>query len=223
MDLRSITDKVYEQLRLDILAGRRQQGQRIDLGEVARTYGISPQPVREAIIRLTNEGLVQVLPRRGTFVTEVTADDVVHINQAREMLETYAIRQHGPLTAEDLRPLEEALADMDRVVALPAYDYLEYNLRDFEFHCRIVDLAGNPRIVDMYRWLRPHFTYAMVMYRTVREVFNHGDHRRILDALAAGDIEEAVRQTERHIRGATDMLLTFMRETAHQSVKSSSL
>jgi DNA-binding GntR family transcriptional regulator len=215
VDLRSFTDKVYEQIRLDILAGRRRPGERIDIVELTKTLGVSSQPVREALIRLTNEGLVTVRPRRGTFVTVVTPQDICEINQAREMLESYALTHHLPFTEQDLTPLQSALAAMDAVLTQASYHYLDYNTHDFAFHKALVGLAHNTRLVRMYQWLHPHFVYAMVMYQHATTLLGrHEDHREILDALEANQLDQALALVHQHIRQATDTLLRLMTSNA---------
>ena len=91
MDIRNLKEQVYDEIRLDILSGRLAQGQRVSATDLAKRFNISSQPVRDAIIRLTEEGLIYVRPRRGTFVTTINPDRVVELNSAREMIETFSL------------------------------------------------------------------------------------------------------------------------------------
>ncbi|PSR20413.1 MAG: hypothetical protein C7B45_15105 [Sulfobacillus acidophilus] len=212
MDVRSIRDKVYEQIRLDILKGVLGQGERVSVNDLAQRFHISSQPVRDAIIRLGEEGLVQVHPRRGTFVTTIPVSRIIEINAAREMIESYAIEHIDVSAHQDvLRDIEQALEEMSAIRSRPQYEYLEYNAQDFRFHLGTVMLAGNETITTMYRKLHPHYLYAMVMFNFATTTLGrHEDHEEIFMAIKSGHLREAAQTAERHTREATQTLLELM-------------
>ena len=214
MDLRSIRDKVYDEIHLDILRGDLLQGQRISVGDFAERFNISPQPVRDAVIRLAEEGLLQVHPRRGTFVTTITAERIAEINAAREMMETFALERANMSGHPDAwQTIEESLLEMTTIRSRAQYNYLDYNAQDFRFHLATVMLSGNATITAMYSKLHPHYLYAMVMYNfATTSLGKHEDHARIVEMLKKGDFAAAATVAAMHTRKATDHLLALMQK-----------
>jgi len=86
----TITDQVLAHLRSQILSGSIQPGSRIDQGEIARQFGVSLVPVREALARLQSSGLVHIIPHRGVFVETISLDELIDIYYMREVLEEQA-------------------------------------------------------------------------------------------------------------------------------------
>ncbi len=214
MDIRNLKEQVYDEIRLDILSGRLAQGQRVSATDLAKRFNISSQPVRDAIIRLTEEGLIYVRPRRGTFVTTINPDRVVELNSAREMIETFSLN-HINLSliggSSTWNMLTLALTEMDRVVSQNRYDYLEYNRWDYQFHLGLVMLGQNNTITAIYQKLHPHSLYSMVMYQYASTMHgNHQDHAEIIEYLRNRQIEEAQHLCIRHIQQATAKLLELM-------------
>ncbi len=218
MDTRNLRDQVYEEIRLDILSGRLAQGQRISASELAERFHISSQPIRDALIRLTEEGLIRVRPRHGTFVTVVTAEKIVELNRAREMIETFSL-QHADRSAigrsDTWTMISTALDKMNQIVADPQYDYLQYNQWDYQYHLGLVQLGQNETITAIYRKLHPHYLYSMVMYHYATTMLgNHRDHIEMIAHLEANQVEQATTVCVRHIEQATATLLELMTLTA---------
>src|SRR5262249_4781150 len=110
---RSLRHEIGDMLRAEILDGRREPGERVLEIDLARRFGVSRQPVREAIRSLEHEGLLTSLPNRGTFVTRVSLEDAIAIQDIRAELEGLAARLAvANLTAHDYRRLEEIVEEM---------------------------------------------------------------------------------------------------------------
>ncbi len=146
---KSLTELVVDELRARIIDGRLRLGEGLSENALAADLGISKTPVREALLQLKLERLVDVLPQRGTYVFRLTRGEVVMISELREYLEPPAAaaaiqRNHAPLLAR----MSQIFELMGR--AFRAGDAIRYRKRDGEFHQAIIDLCGNPYVIDAY-------------------------------------------------------------------------
>src|SRR5512136_2843678 len=91
LDRTDLTERTYAVLKDRILTRRMEPGARVSVPEVASALGVSRTPVNDALKRLANEGLVEIVPRRGTFVTGLTASDVSELFDIRLLIEAHAV------------------------------------------------------------------------------------------------------------------------------------
>jgi DNA-binding GntR family transcriptional regulator len=196
----SITDDVFRRLRDQILTGELRQGSLHSIYECAETFGVSRTPVREAVLRLADMGMVVIERNRGFRVRGLSVDDVRAVFEFRLLVETTAVSyaaQHA------LPSLVEELADNLRrmQLVLPSLDAMTFARLDREFHDLITASLDNTRIRGELETLRGA-TYAMgvtTMGRPVRAREIHGEHAPIVDAIAGGDSLEAARCMARHL------------------------
>ena len=106
LDNRTLWEQVRDRLREDILAGRLEPGAELSEVALAREFGTSRGPLREALGRLAAEGLVTVTPRRGAVVTQLSRQEFIDAYQVREALETLAVRLAVPLMSDAERAAE---------------------------------------------------------------------------------------------------------------------
>ena len=100
LDNRTLWEQVRDRLREDILAGRLEPGTELSEVALARDFGTSRGPLREALGRLASEGLVTITPRRGAVVTQLSRQEFIDAYQVREALETLAVRLAVPLMSD---------------------------------------------------------------------------------------------------------------------------
>lgn len=141
---------VTERLRANIVNGTLAPGSQLSEVELATTFGVSRGPVREALQRLIQEGLVRSEPHRGVFVPVLSEDDVRDIYLARDALESSAVR-HIIATGKSL----EAAEELDRLVRLmqdseKADDWESVGRYDLEFHTALVAASGSERLQRMF-------------------------------------------------------------------------
>ncbi len=141
---------VTERLRDSIVNGTLAPGSQVSEVELATRFGVSRGPVREALQRLIQEGLVRSEPHRGVFVPVLSEDDVRDIYLARDALESSAV-QHIIATAK----AEQAADDLDRLVKLmadseAAGDWEAVGRYDLEFHTALVAATGSERLQRMF-------------------------------------------------------------------------
>ncbi|MFC3570948.1 GntR family transcriptional regulator [Paracoccus sp. TOH] len=184
-------------LRQRIMRGELPPGTRLSEQEIADQYRLSRQPVREAFIRLAGEGLLEVRPQRGTFVTRIDMEWVLCTRFIRESVEADILRQ----AARDATP-----ADLDllyRQIALQeaAPDVAGLAQLDEEFHAMLAGIAGKTRVWTHLQQMKIHLDRArhLLTALTPRDVII-GQHRAVVEAVAAADPDRAEAAIRRHLR-----------------------
>ena len=192
----NLNERVYEELRGQLLNREYPPGTKLSLHQLAAELGVSRSPVHHALTRLVSEGLLSVRPRRGYYVSPVTARGVAEGYEVRLALELCAAEDTvGRLTPDQLGRLDELL---ERTAA--AISHGEWDSANAAFHEYQVDLAGNALLSSVYRSLSVN-----LMMQVIRggHVEGHADlvteHRRIVDAFRAGDLQEAERAIRAHM------------------------
>ena len=196
----SKSERVYQDLRRRIRELDLLPGSRLRKNEIALEYGVSRAPVSEAIARLAEEGLVDVFPQNGSFVSPIRPEDVRESLLIRTGLEVEAIRRVTQAANETLlAQLEENYAAQER--AVKSNDMARLDELDEAFHAIIFAATGSPRaqrLLDTTRALldRPRFH---ALPEDGRPNATLGEHRRILDAIRTGDVELAGAAMRVHI------------------------
>ena len=207
----SLVDAAYQQIRQRILDNVWPPGHRALEQEVALALGMSRTPVREALMRLRNEGLVEVIPRHGMRVLPVSPTDMREIYEILTALECMAVEllaQRRPSDAE-LKPLVDACKAMDR--ALKADDLDAWAAADERFHAHFIELAGNRqlRATVLNYWDRAHRARMFTLRLRPKPVNSTKEHRQMVERLRAGDAEGAARVTRAHRARATGELIAI--------------
>ena len=187
----SAARRAYDFTKWAILSAVYDGGDLVTEAGLAREIGISRTPVREALLRLEVEGLVQLRPRQGAVVTEFAVEDVEDVLEARVMVENHTAAKSFANRAGLLPQVEEAHEEMRR--HRRGLDTAAFTEADRVFHELIVDAAGNAVLSAIYRMLRERqtlFTSVMIRGRTDRMDAALAEHERILDTLR-GDDEKA--------------------------------
>ena len=197
---KSLTELVVEEVRSRIIDGRLQLGEALSENVLAAELGISKTPVREALLQLKLEKLVEVLPQKGTYVFRIAPDEVAMVSDLRELLELAALaaamdRNHRALLAR-------MTAIFDRMrTAYEADDTRAYRRIDGEFHQAIIDCCGNTYIADAYVPVAFR-TQALRSRLSIEAELNRQsikEHREILRLVRAGDIPGVQRAMRAHI------------------------
>jgi DNA-binding GntR family transcriptional regulator len=186
-------ERVYQALRARILDNVWPPGYQALEQALALELGVSRTPVREALIRLHNEGLVEVVPRHGMRVLPVSPDDMAEIYAVLTSLESLAAElaaQRRPGAAA-LVPLEAACREME--AALAADDLDAWAKADERFHVQLVSLAGNRRLAEVVSnfWDRAHRARMVTLRMRPRPLHSTREHRAVMKAIHAGDAARA--------------------------------
>ena len=189
----SIVALAADALRAMILSGQLAPGDRVVENRVSDDLGVSRPPLREAMKMLENEGLIQMVPRRGAIVTPMTLQDMYEIVTLRAALEEMAVRLGVPVTVQSrLDRLRSAIETLENNAALGREDLASND--SFEFHLALVGLSGHRRLEDDYRAMALQLRLYMNMNRRVRASFESlvqraARHRVLFDLVVAGDAE----------------------------------
>lgn len=192
--------RVYEQLRERVVGGDMPPGTPISEKQLAEQYGVSRTPIREALLRLADERLIDIFPQRGTFVSRISVEALRDGMVIREALERVAVRHAAArVTDADLSALRLIL---DRQQASEqAGDWAGFHAQDEEFHQRIAILSGHPNLWRVARQEKVQIDRCRVLHLPIsrRRPLVMGEHRAILDGLAARAPEAAERAMVEHL------------------------
>jgi len=209
----SLPSLVQRELERMILAGELGAGKKLNEAAVAERLGVSRGPVREAFRALEASGLVRLEKNRGVFVRQVGIGEADEIYELRAVLDDFA----GRLAAQnadalDIADLRVRLERMERAVARGDLDaYHETNLG---FHDRLVELAGNAKLLALYRRLVNELSLyrRATLDQTGIPSVSLGEHRAIVDCIAAGQAAAAGRLLREHVVASRDRM---HRKTGH--------
>jgi len=196
-----LANVVVERLREAILDGRLKPGERIRQEAIATEMGTSRIPVREALTRLQNEGLVTLTSHVGARVAQLRLDELDELYLIREQLEPAAIAQSAPhLRAAQLRKLAEHVEQMEASADIE--DPSRWVDLDRQFHLATYAGARLPRLLEMIEGLWNATQQYRRAYTRLPERFAlaHSEHRLILEALERRDAENARLLQLLHIR-----------------------
>jgi DNA-binding GntR family transcriptional regulator len=196
----SLRETIAERLRGAIITGEMRPGQVYSAAALATQLGVSATPVREAMLTLAQEGMVEVARNKGFRVIELTDTDLDQITYIRRLIEVPAVAEvaAGPRHAEAaaLRPAAEAI-----VKAADASDLTEYLRADRAFHLGLLEMSGNEVLVQIVGDLRSRA--RLYGLRSLTEsgalTASAAEHAELLDLVLAGDSEGARALMDRHI------------------------
>ena len=206
---RSLADEVTDQLRDIILTGGLQPGDRVGEAEISQRLRVSRGPVREALVRLEQEGLVASEWHRGALVTDLTRKDVVELATLRAALESVAMAEAAhEATEEDLGSLQDVVGQM-RSARERGSDESLVRL-DVEFHDIVYRAAHHDRLYAAWTTIRSQVALALLRRRVVNEDYFGlvvEEHAALAATLASRDPERARSEIATHLEGAYSRLL----------------
>ena len=197
----TLSGQVTERLRADIISGVYQPGEQLNEALIARQFGISRGPLREAMQRLIQDGLLLSMPHRGVFVPELTDEDLTDIYFAREAIETAALRRimASGKAVEVTQLLRNEIEMM--IAALERDDWSEVVDHDLHFHTQLVNAAQSGRLSRMYSVLIDET--RLCLHMLVSGFIGRKDfvekHIALADRLAVEDSPGALEAIRNHL------------------------
>lgn len=199
----------YEAIQSAIVTGECAPGDWLREEDLAERAGVSRTPVREALRRLSIEGLVEIVPNRGALVLGWTARDLDDIHDLRAMLEGYAVRRVAEGSRMDLAALEARCQEMeDLLEADGEASFARIGELSSGFHTAIYEASGNRQLITVMP--------ALIQIQLAREGYHQrtraaversmAQHREILEAIAAGDGDWAESVMRAHVRSGRTSL-----------------
>lgn len=211
---KTATEIIFDALRQAIITGDMEDGAPLRQEEIAKAFNSSRIPVREAILRLEQLGLVENRRYKGAVVAVISVEEIDEIFDLRAVIESDAIRRAVPLMTSqaltDARSYLHAFAE--------ASEPEQWTALNRRFHCSLYEGAQSPNYLKainglldrLDRYLRAQLSLTEGMERASRE------HQAILEACEAGDAERAALLTYDHVQGAKESLLDYLHSERDQ-------
>jgi len=203
----SLPTLVRQEIERMIVAGELPGGSKLNEAATAALLGVSRGPVREAFRALEMSGLVRLEKNRGVFVRRIPVEEADEIYELRAVLDEFVGRQlAGAATAETLRELRARVAAMED--AAGRADVEAYYRANLEFHDRLVELAGNAKLLVLYRRLvnELHLFRHATLARAGTLPVSAREHRAIVEAIAAGRPAAAGRAMHDHVAASRERM-----------------
>ena len=218
-DSATLSEQVFRSIQAAIICGDIAPGSKISEPELARTYGISRGPLREAIHRLEGQRLLVRVPHVGARVVALSHAELIELYEIRESLESMACRLAAQrMTLAEVDQLRSVLDTHERDASFQAGVGYYQQEGDYDFHYKIIQGSGNHMLMqllteELYQLVRMYRIQYSTTPNRPQQAFK--EHHGILDAIAAGDGELAEllmrrhiaasrRNIERHYLGAND-------------------
>ena len=230
-EYRTLQDIVTDRLRAAILGGQLGPGDRLQHDDIARQFGVSRMPVREALRVLQSEGLIELRPHRGAIVVDLRPNDVAEIFEIRAMLEARAAELAAPnLSDATLRQMRETLDEMGRIshytqaadgvngtaangaVEPDGHDDARWLSLNSQFHTILYPASGWPHLCNLIEAQRnvvqPYLRLAAAYLGRTETA--HAEHVAILEAARARDGALLASLTVSHMRRTANELVEYL-------------
>ena len=212
MEILNVTASTVQFLREKIISGDLKPGQKLNETSLSVTLGISRPPLREALRILEKDRMVVNVPRKGTYVAELSVNDFEELSQVREMIECYAIHL---FKASNIKNLPKVTSALNKALSLPIPsgslnpEQLLNRIRVFlDFHTSLVESSGNSRLAHIYHSISFNLARYQFIYFHIDGTAQHSldDHKRILEFIRNGDYDQAEEELRKHIHFAVELV-----------------
>ena len=212
MNILNVTGSALQFLREKIITGELKSGQKLNETSLSIKLGISRPPLREAFRILEKDHMVVNIPRKGTYVTELSVKNFEELSQIREMIECYAI---DLLKASNIKNLPKVTLALNRALSLP----VPLNSVDPEqllnrikvilnFHNSLVESSGNSRLANIYNSVSFNLARYQFIYFYISGAAQHSldDHKRIFESISSGNYDQAKEELRKHIHYTVELV-----------------
>ena len=218
----SIKELVYEHLKVELLAGRLRPGIFLQEKQLAHTFGVSKTPIREALADLVKDRFIQLIPRKGYWVTPIEPQETLELIELRIVLERAAVELAARrITPAQLEVLEKITLSLSPACSAPSRDQAElYGRSNILFHCSIAAASGNRPLVDALTKVLESLSRAISLTYYAFPIIEEavGDHSAIVAALRERDVDLACAIIKRHIESSRARLLRALIGTNEPSL-----
>lgn len=197
-----LAKQVYDVLRTRIISRQYIPGDKLDIQTLADSFGVSRSPVKDAINHLVHDGLIEVVPRKGTYVTELNFTAFLEVLDTRIMIEKWAGEKIiENISEQQITYLNEIVRNMDALLEVSPFSFDDYSDLDVKFHKTLIEWANNQHVKDIYDSLNTHVALSRIVYSTSLEstVNRHKDHRDLVDTLEKKDLNGFQQTIASHI------------------------
>lgn len=212
-DYKPLREVIFNTLREAIIVGELKPGERLMEVKLADKMGVSRTPVREAIRKLELEGLVEMLPRKGAHVADLSIKDIMDVLEVRSTLDGLASSLSALRITDD--EVKELRHQLTQFISYAERENLQGSIKkDVEFHDIIYRSSRNDKLIQISNNLREQVQRFRIIYikdyGSTRELVK--EHTRIYDAIARRDPEAAMKQAQDHIKNQEETIIRFIRK-----------
>jgi DNA-binding GntR family transcriptional regulator len=204
IDVSNINEKVYSYIKACIMNFTYPPGFNLNLNQLSEKLGVSHTPIKDALFKLAGEGLVEIAPRKGTYVKDVTQDDIREILQTRLILEAAAVDAVTARLSDD--QLSQFAQIYERMISIEIREndvesYRAFIECDSEFHLLFFRILGNQRLLTMVKNLNANMQIGRfrLFHRRGKNPTTDQEHADILKALQDRDTGRAKEAVQRHL------------------------
>lgn len=211
-DYKPLRDVIFDTLREAIIVGELKPGQRLMEVQLAEKMGVSRTPVREAIRKLELERLVEMLPRKGAHVAELSVKDIMDVLEVRATLDGLATSLSATRITDDEK--KELRHLLDQFINYVEKENLQGSIKkDVEFHDVIYRSSRNDKLIQISNNLREQIQRFRIVYikdySNSRELIR--EHTEIYEAIIAGNPETAMEAARRHIKNQEETIIRSLK------------
>lgn len=212
-DYKPLREVIFNTLREAIIVGELKPGERLMEVKLADKMGVSRTPVREAIRKLELEGLVEMLPRKGAHVADLSVKDIINVLEVRSTLDGLASSLSAArITDDEIKELKHVLAQFATHVEK---DNLQGVIKkDVEFHGIIYRSSRNEKLIQISNNLREQVQRFRVIY--IKDFSSSKDlireHTEIFDAIAGRDADAAMKCAQKHIKKQEESIIKAIKK-----------
>lgn len=197
-----LTEQVYNILREKIIGRQYTPGNKLDIHKIAEELGVSRSPVKDAITQLVHEGLIEIIPRKGTYVTQLKFSEFIEVLDARLMIEMWAANQAvETITDDELEEWGKIVQNMDALLEISPFPFEKYSKLDMEFHKTLIEWSNNNKIKGIFSSLNTHVSLSRIVHSTSLEstIKRHKDHWLMYEAMKNRDVPTLSNTLKMHI------------------------
>lgn len=210
--------RVADMLRDLIMTGKLKEGDKINENELCETLGISKTPLREALRVLSVEGLIRLVPHRGSFVTKPTFEEIAEMFDVMSLLEGFCAKEAcAKLTSKDFTRIEKLHAKLEENFEIR--DQEEYIRTNNQYHSLVQKIAGNRTLNQIVNGLRKKILLYRFQSLNLPERFEHSirEHRDLLEAFRQRDQKRAEALMRRHLQNQSQALGALVEQSKKAS------
>ena len=197
VEIKSLMTVVLDTIRRRILTGEFRPGQKINESEIAVNLGISRSPVREAFRVLERDGLITTLPRKGSYITDISLKDLGELFDIRNILECYALDCIKKRAKESPDDIQSMIEELDRNLTKKHDPFSVIS----GFHYNLVELSNSSRLIEVYKILAVSLRRYWLIYHSEKEQrdISLEHHQGIVNILKKGDYSGTKTLLKKHI------------------------
>ncbi|WP_273265143.1 GntR family transcriptional regulator [Flexistipes sinusarabici] len=215
LESKPLRERIADRLRSDIIKGTYKDGERLVEPKLAEMLGISRTPIREALRQLENEGFVEIVPRKGAVVKELTLKDIDDLYAIKANLEGLAAKQAteniSEKDIEKLKNINEKFYKISSGKTNIVEEYLKYNL---DFHNMFIVLSKNHKLIEILKGLDKNFQRlkSILVSKSDRAEEARREHDEIIKAFATKDPDLAEKTVRWHIENGWEYLRSKLKK-----------